>query len=160
MTTIINDHKEFMDSAYEPPRISAKDVKNIVASRKQGRITTKELIDETLVCVRQLSKNPLDKVSTYLHAHGIFSAYNLHEFMAQIQQWREKGCLLLRSNIIETQCGAYGKATFFTIQPPKPSVAPLSPVSLAFGTMVSGYTYFTTDPQVAVIVWKALGSKE
>jgi len=92
----------------------------------------------------------------------VFNVYNMKEFMQQLSLWREQGCSLLRDNIKEHNCGKYGKATFFTIQPPnlRRSDCPLSPLSLAFGTLVSGYTYVTRDPQLAELVWRALGSKE
>jgi hypothetical protein len=162
MTTIINNHgMEYMNADYEPPVLTEAEGKAIYRQRRGGHIQCKELMDEVLVCVRQLLENRKDKVSTYLHAHGVFSVYDIKEFMAQINQWRKQGCKLLKCNIKEEQCGKYGKATFFTIQPPNMGDdTPWSPVSMAFGTMVSGFTYFTIDPAVAEIVWKALGSHE
>jgi hypothetical protein len=88
--------------------------------------------------------------------------YNIKELMEQVQLWRKHKVQLLKCNIKEEQCGKYGKATFFTIQPSGKALEDCcwSPLSLAFGTMVSGFTYVCIDPEVAELVWRALGSKE
>lgn len=150
------------DVTYEPPRLSRAEAMAMHKRRLQGLYDTKETANEALVCVRNLLENKTDKVFTLMMAHGVFNVYNMKEFMEQLSLWRDQGCSLLRTNIKEHNCGKYGKATFFTIQPPnlQRSDCPFSPLSLAFGTLVSGYTYVTLDPQLAELVWRVLGSKE
>lgn len=150
------------DVTYEPPSLSRQEVRAILAKRFSGLYDPKDVANEVLLCVKQLQECNTDKVFTLIHNKGVFSVYNMKEFMPQVALWREQGCSLLRVNIKEHNCGKYGKATFFTIQPPnlQRSDCPFSPISLAFGTLVSGYTYVTRDPQLAELVWRVLGSKE
>jgi hypothetical protein len=160
-TTLNNSFAEQMNADYEPPTLTRDEVMRIVAERRGGMIKMKEMIDECITCVKQLKETPTDKVFTYAHATGVFGVLDLAELMAQIQMWRKMKCQLLKCNIKEVSCGKQGKATFFTIQPTdKKWSGAWSPLSLSFGTMVSGFTYVCIDPQVAELVWKGLGSKE
>jgi hypothetical protein len=74
MTTMINNGgQEYMDAEYEPPALSLKETMIMFHERKQGNIKLKELMNEALVCVRNLTENITDKCFTYLHSEGRFS---------------------------------------------------------------------------------------
>ena len=141
----------YEDSTYAPPKWSKSKTQDVVSKRRQGLYTCDDTIDEVLVCVKQLRENKADRVSGLILRHGAFSVYDTAEFKEQVDAWKQVGVGLRPGNVFERQCGKFGKVWFFTVQPIKMTEdnAPgACPIALAFGRMVSGYTYFTLDKRI------------
>jgi hypothetical protein len=149
-------------ASYTPPSFSEDKVASIIRDRQQGLYTTEDTFNEALVCVKQLDESTSgDKVFGLIRKHGIFSVFNTNEFMHQVKDWKEMKVVILKCNISEIECGAYGKAWLFTITPPKKlGDVGLCPLALSFGRMVSGFSYISKDKSLIDLAWKYLGSKE
>lgn len=130
-------------SSYTPPSLTKQEVISIIRKRKEGTYHTAETYNEALVCVKQLSESPDDKVFGLLRKHGVFSVYNLKEFSKQVEDWKKMMVVIHQCNIAEIECGAYGKAWLFTVSPPND--VGLCPLALSFGRMVSGFSYISKD---------------
>ena len=139
--------------------LTREQVMKIMNKRRDGIYNVEETKDEAIYCVNQLKAIPSDKV-VFLHmATGTFQVNDLREFMEQLQNWKRLKCKIRRCNIIEIDCEDEGKATMFIVQPEKTTFStPMSPLAMAFGTMVSGYTYIALDKNLVEIAWRHLGS--
>jgi hypothetical protein len=150
-----------MSSSRAAQRAFVEKWEDIREKRVAGFYIVEETREEAMVCIRALKTSTTDKVITIISRMGAFNVYNIKELLPQIQQWKDKGCVLLKTNIREIDCGELGKATLFTVQPPDLEDAPsMCPLAMAFGTWVSGFSYITHDKAVADLVWAALGRKE
>jgi len=91
-------------------------------------------------------KNKTDIGFTWIKHYHDFSVYNKEEMTAQMKAWKtlaKDGKL----NIYEENNKEYdveGKTIYCLVITPKPNDTSFCPLSLAFGTMVSGYTYAFT----------------
>jgi len=147
-------------ASYTPRVFSPAESVSIIEKRRQGLYHTKDTYDEALICVRQLKEVPNDKVSTLIRHLGYFNVFDTKEFMEQVKDWKAKGVKILKCNINDIQCGAYGEACLFTVTPPNDEDCAFCPLALAFNTMVSGYSYITKDKALAELAWRYLGSHE
>ena len=147
-------------ASYTPPKPTMKKINEIARDRAMGLYKTEDTYNEALVCVRQLTENKTDKVFTLMRAIGRFNVYDTNEFMNQVKDWKKKGVKILKCNIKDIQCGAYGEACLFTVTPPGEDDCAFCPLALAFNTMVSGYSYITKDKALAELAWRYLGSHE
>ena len=141
----------YENPAYEPAKWSKSKTREVVAQRLAGLLHTDDTVDEVLTCVKQLREKKTDRVSGLILRLGAFNVYDTAEFKAQVNQWKEVGVGLRPGNVFERQCGKFGKAWFFTVQPIKmteDNAPSWCPIALAFGRMVSGYTYFTLDKRI------------
>ena len=152
----------YENPTYVPASWSQAQIKEIYDNRKLGIYCIEDTADEVLTVVDQLRSNRHDVVSTLIKRAAVFNTYNVYEFMRQVDAWRSANVVLRPCNIFESQCGAYGKAIFFTIQPAHmddDNDPGICTVAMAFGRLVHGYTYITIDPRIPQMVMKMLRSK-
>lgn len=131
---------------------------DIRKNRLKGLYACVDTRDEAAVSARQMKDD--DVVFTILHKTGTFSVYNKKEFLPQIKMWEEAKHQLLACNIKPITINDK-EFWMFTIQPNNMTAdnSAFCPLALAYGTLVSGYSYITKDKGLTELVHRVLGSK-
>jgi len=150
-----------MSAAAAPYKLTAKEAKAVYAARRKGLYDCKDVYNEAWLSYLDMEAD--DVVFTMggkgqAIPQGVFSVLNLRELLQQIRMWQAMGAKCLPVNIKEVKFGATS-AWAFTVQPAGEAAlgaCGYSPLSLAFGTMVSGYTYVAKDRGTAELVVRAL----
>lgn len=130
-----------------------KAYKKTIAKRKIGVYLTEETEADCVQNMRRM-KGTDETVITILVDSGMFTTYTTAEFTSQINLWRENGNVGLRMrNTRPITLPAGESAWMFIIQPITPHNGeevdmPISPLAMAFGIMVCGFAYITTDYEV------------
>jgi len=145
-------------SSFGKPLTTAERKKQraVLADRARGLYNTKDTQDEVKQILGQME--PTDVAFTLIRRIGGFSVFNKSEFIPQVSQWAKMGAKLLDGNVFEKVIE--GKTFYlFVIQPKTETELEsmgLCPLALAYGIMVSGYTYVTPSKAVVEIVKRAL----
>jgi hypothetical protein len=134
---------------------TAKQMAKILAGRRSGLYQVKETQQEAALAVKQMLETDGDDAFTLIHRMGIFSVFSKKEFMPQLKQWKTQKCSALECNL--RQLDVNGKTCWaVVVQPPDLEDAPVCPLALAFGMMVSGFTYVFKDLELAKLVIRYL----
>ncbi len=139
------------------PSVRSRSRSEIIASRKMGLYISSETRKEAEVAFQQ--RQPGDIGFTIIHRAGVFSVYNLSEFLPQIKAWRDLGAVLLEHNVYPIRiCDNH--AWLITVQPPTITEENSNncPLAMAFNRLVSGYSYVMWDKSSADLVLRALES--
>ena len=91
-------------------------------------------------------KNKSDIGFSWIKHYQDFSVYNKEEMTAQMKQWKalaKEGKLTIYEEN-NKEYDVEGKTIYCLVITPKPNDTSFCPLALAFGTMVSGYTYAFT----------------
>lgn len=132
-------------------------IRRMMAGRAKGIYVNKETLAEAVLCMRSLRS---DEVAyTLVKSAGVFSAYTLRHMMAEVARWRDMGAKCLPCNMNEREIGGR-KAWSIVIQPKDmekedPGYCPLS---MALGTLVSGFTYICREKSLAELIIRALNA--
>lgn len=140
---------------------TAKEMKAVLADRRKGLFETKHTYNEAWLSF--VNMEPADVVFSLgmrgqAIPEGKFGVLNLQELLLQIRMWQEIGVVCRPCNVKEVKFGTTS-AWAFTVQPTGDGALErcgFSPLSLAFGTMVSGYTYVAKNKGIADLVVRAL----
>ena len=160
MSSPTRSRPECFTDTYTPPALSLGEMEAVRERRRAGMYINHETRDEALLAVRQLMETPTDKVVTLIHTQCVFSVYNTAEFLAQVKLWKGMKVKILKCNIVPIKCGAFGDAWMMTVTPDDATVAPMSPLAMAFNVLVSGFSYIAKDKGILDVAWSALGRKE
>jgi hypothetical protein len=135
--------------------IPSRTIRTTIAKRRMGLYKTEETLAEAEYVSKQ--RQPGDVGFTLIHRAGVFSAYNLKEFLSQLKVWRDSGCVLIASNVIPIRINDKD-AWLFTIQPPNLSAdnSRICPLAMAFSLLVSGFSYVVYEKHTADLVVRAL----
>jgi hypothetical protein len=134
---------------------SRKEMESILRRRAMGLYIQEETRQETALAVKQMMEHEGDDVFTLIKHLGIFSVFSKKEFMPQLKQWKEQNCVALECNL--RQLEADGQTCWMVvIQPPKLQEHTFCPLALAFGMMVSGFSYVFKDLELAKLVIRYL----
>ena len=127
----------------------------ILMNRRKGLYITEETRDETKLSLKQMRDD--DVTITLQHHSGMFGMLNLRELLQQMKIWKEIGAKCLPFNHKEVEVGKQ-KVWMWIIQPKE--MTPVSPLALAYGTMVSGYAYISKNKSVGEMVIRYLGCEK
>ena len=105
-------------------------------------------MDDLRKFVRKIltDKNKTDIGFTWIKHYHDFSVYNKEEMTAQMKQWKylaKEGRLTVHEEN-NKDIDVEGKTIYCLVITPKKADTSFCPLSLAFGTMVSGFTYAFT----------------
>lgn len=155
-----------MSSSSRPSPLPSREVsrakaEDIIRGRRSGYYQTEETLNESIICLAQLKATPSDKVFTLNHQLGVFNVFDKGEFLGQMKHWKALKCRLYIQNIHhDRDFKEMGKATVFTITPPKGKDNLFCPLALCFGLMVSGFSYVTLDKDLVELCWRYLGNHD
>ena len=97
--------------------------------------------------------------TTMQYQMQMFMALTLNDVQVQTLLWRDQGVKCRLCNLREVDVGSK-KAWLIVIQPADITTAPLCPVALATGMMVSGFSYVFKTKRQAMTVLAALNAKD
>ena len=105
-------------------------------------------MDDLRTFVRKIltDKNKTDIGFTWIKHYHDFSVFNKEEMTAQMKQWKDlakEGRLTVHEEN-NKDIDVEGKTIYCLVITPKKADTSFCPLSLAFGTMVSGFTYAFT----------------
>jgi hypothetical protein len=128
-------------------------------ARRNGHIDLDILRDEVKLALSPAQYKGSDICITYMHAMGVFCVYNTAEIKDSIDGWKQMKAVCLPCNVKPIMVNDK-EYWMFVIQPKDMSKTPMSPLALAFDTLVSGYTYITHSKAFADNIVKCLAVKK
>ena len=140
-------------SASAPYKVTLKEAKEMMAKRRKGLYQTEDTYNEAWLSYTQME--PDDVCFTLKVATGTFAVLNRREFAQQLSWWRDMGIKCQDYNVKEVTFGDK-KAWSFVVQPKNLKDAPICPLGICLGTMVSGFTYVAKDKATADLAVRAL----
>lgn len=133
-----------------------KKFRSVVSKRISGVYHTEDTRDEVKKIVSELEDT--DTAFTLVKRLGQFTVFNKREFLPQIVQWKKMGAKLLDGNTFERVID--GKTFYlFVIQPAtdeETEYAGMCPLAIAYGIMVSGYSYITPHKSTVELIERIL----
>ena len=121
-----------------------RQIADTMEHRMKGIYLTEETKAELKVCLQQFFAKDDDAFLTLVTRLRAFNVYTKAEFKPQLQEWKKLGVKCEDFNFHERELDGQ-KFFFFVAQPPDLADAPMCPVALALGYMVSGFTYIIKD---------------
>ena len=132
----------------------ASNFKRIINDRRNGVYITEDTRNETELALKHMTKN--DLTIFIHHSSGLFGLMNLKELLIQMKLWKQLGVKCLPFNHKKIKVGKED-AWMWIIQPEDLEEAPMSPLSIAYGTLVSGFAYISKTKSVGEMVIRYLG---
>ena len=114
--------------------------------RDKGLYVGEETMNELYYCLDNLQDDSY--MLTLQHKNGVFMDYPRERCAQQVKLWKQLGATCLETNLKSFD---YRGKTFwrFVISPAEEDGPCMCPLAMAFGTLVSGFTYITPSKNVA-----------
>ena len=126
-------------------------IRQVIKDRARGLYNCEDTRDEMMVAWN--GKSEKDVAICINMRMGAFNIFTKEELDNQIKNWRKVKCVVRDYNIKELELKDGTKAWCFVMQPPNLAQnCNLCPLGMAHGLMVSGYTYFVKNKEVAEYV--------
>ncbi len=135
-------------------KMNATNFKQIINDRRNGLYNTDDTRNETELAFKQM--NTTDLTIFIQHSSGMYGMMNLNELLLQMKVWKHQEVKCLPCNFKEIEIGNE-KAWMWIVQPKDLENAPISPLGIAYGIMVSGYAYISKKKSVGEMVIRYLG---
>jgi hypothetical protein len=135
--------------------MSRRSTKAIYQDRMFGLYHTRETRDEMEYSFKK--RDATDIVFTLIHRTGSMSCFNMNEFLPQIKIWKDTGIVSRYSNIRKITINNTECYMFIVQKGLDDDETSISPLASAYGLMVNGIAYITTDKNILKIVQTYIG---
>lgn len=116
----------------------------VIRRRQMGLYTAEDTLDDLKRSLKDFYAKEDDAYLTLITRMGGFSVYTKQEFQAQLKEWKKLGVKCEDYNFHERELDGH-KFFFFVAQPQDLNEAPMCPLAMVLGYMVSGFTYIVKD---------------